>query len=259
MATIIQHESLMSQKPFEVPWAVSSRVAPSEFMEPREALGYTIPEVYLEPNMILRLGQRRRSGWMDVGGLFTTPNCLGPVSSVGLGASAAPQTATAVLPIYESMYETRRLMAHTVVGITTIAAHIQQLQDFTQTIKASKAQLPAVLQTAVIDTLQRTLQTEMREVVSPAAEEYAKSLGAYGSLILTKKLIWETIPNLRHLSIDRQEDLDEGGYPVVRFTITTPDPVERVLEQDDQLQRAFCRRIPPRHQPYFAITYQSGT
>jgi len=167
-----------------------------------------------------------------------------------------PQTATAALPIYAGTHETRRLLAHTFAGITTIAAQIQGLQSFAQTIQALKAQPPAVLRTAVTDTLQRTLQTEIREVTAPAAEEYAKSLGVYGSLILTKKLIWETIPHLRHLSIDREEDMEEGGYSVIRFTITTPDPVERVLDLDDQLQNAFCRMTPPRHQSHFSFTYQ---
>ena len=251
-----EHERLTSQEPFEQVLAVPGRGTPSEFRELRGGRGYSIPGVVLEPDVVVPVVQRHGSGWADVGGLFTIPNSLGLVSSAGLGTPTAPQTATAVRPIYESMYETRRLMAHTVAGIAIITAQIQQQQSYAQAIKAHA---PMMLQAAVVDTLQRTFQTERREVVSPGAEKYAKSLGAYGSLILTKKLIWETIPNLRHLSIDRQEDLDEGGYPVVRFTITTPDPVERVLEQDDQLQRAFCRRIPPRHQPYFAITYQSGT
>lgn len=259
MATILEHERLASQTPFEQAWAVSGREAPSEFRELRESGGYSIPGVAFEPNVVVPLVQRRRSSWADVGGLFTTTNSLGPVSSVGLGAPTAPQTATAVLPIYDSMYETRRLMAHTVAGITTIAAQIQQLKDFAQTLETLKVRLPIMLQTAVIDMLQRTFQSEIREVISPAAEEYARSLGAYGSLILAKELVRKTFPSRQGLTIDREEDPDEGGYPVIRLTITTPDPVERVLEQDDQLQRAFCRRIPPRHQPYFAITYQSGT
>ncbi len=252
MATVREHERLTSQKPSEQAQSVLGWTTHFESMEPRESQGYSIPGVYPDPNVILHFhfAPRGTSGRVEVGGLFTTVNYLGLVNSLGPEISAALQTA--VLP----SYGTRRAMAHTITAIT-FAAQIQQLQNFAQTIKVQLP--PTTLHIAVADTLQRTFQTELREVVSLAAEEYARSLGAYGSLILTKKLVWETIPNLRHLSIDRQEDLDEGGYPVIRFTITTPDPVERVLEQDDQLQRAFCHRIPPRHQPYFAITYQSGT
>lgn len=104
--------------------------------------------------------------------------------------------------------------------------------------------------------LQQTYQGEVRETVTPRAEEYAKSLGAYGSLLLAKKLVSEKVPNLRRLTIEREDDPDEGGHPVIRFTITTPEPVERILELDDQLLDAFCREIPPRHQPYFVFTYQ---
>jgi len=49
------------------------------------------------------------------------------------------------------------------------------------------------------------------------------------------------------LTIDREDDLDEGGYPVIRFTITTTEPVEQVLELDDQLLNRFCGDIPPKH------------
>jgi len=268
MATIPGHEQLVRQTPFEQgwmitgqtpferTWTVPSQGVPSEPGESGEREGYLSPDVALEPNAILPLVRPRRSGREHKATLFTAIGSLGSVGSRWVGMANVPQTATGVIPLHAGLPETRRLIAHTVAGIYVWAAQMQAQQSLARAIKAWEPRPTAAWQTAVTDILERTRHTEIREAVSPAAEEYAKSLGVYGSLILSKKLVWETFPNLRHLSIGREEDMEEGVHPVIRFTITTPDSVERVLELDDQLKSAFCRMTPPRHQPRFSFTYQ---
>lgn len=95
----------------------------------------------------------------------------------------------------------------------------------------------------------------LKDEISPDAEEYARSLGIYGSLLRSQELVRHLVPELRALRIDRHDDPEEGGYSVVRFNVVTSESVEKVLQLDDQLQDVFCGEIPPRHQPYFAFTY----
>ncbi len=94
-----------------------------------------------------------------------------------------------------------------------------------------------------------------KDEISPDAEEYARSLGIYGSLLRSQELARCAIPEIRALRIERYDDPEEGGHSVIRFEIVTSKTVEEVLQLDDELQDLFCREIPPRHQPYFAITY----
>ena len=94
------------------------------------------------------------------------------------------------------------------------------------------------------------------EVITPAAEEYARSHGLYGALVLAKKTVHELLPSMRALSIDLKQDPDEGGYPSIGFTITIKEPVAHVLELDDALQDALYDRIPTEYLPYFSFAYR---
>jgi hypothetical protein len=94
------------------------------------------------------------------------------------------------------------------------------------------------------------------ERVAHAAEEYAKSLGLYGPLVLTRGIIWAMMPSIRALYADLVEDPDEGEYLTIRFTITIPNPVEDVLQLDRSLQRALYQHLPARALMHFSFMYQ---
>jgi hypothetical protein len=95
-----------------------------------------------------------------------------------------------------------------------------------------------------------------KDEISAGAEEYARPLGIYGSLLRSQEIVWCVIPELKKLRIDRYDDREEGGYSVIRLEIVTSKAAREIAQLDDQLQDIFCREIPPRHQPYFAFTYQ---
>jgi hypothetical protein len=94
------------------------------------------------------------------------------------------------------------------------------------------------------------------EIVARAAEEYAKSLGLYGTLVLTRGLVWAMMPSIRALYVDLVEDPDEGEYPTIRFTIMIPDPVEDVLQLDRSLQKVIYQHLPSRALMHFSFFYR---
>jgi hypothetical protein len=94
------------------------------------------------------------------------------------------------------------------------------------------------------------------EIFARTAEEYAKSLGLYGTLVLTKGFVWAMMPSMRALYVDLVEDPDEGEYPTIRFTIMIPDPVEDVLQLDRSLQKVIYQHLPSRALMHFSFLYQ---
>jgi len=94
------------------------------------------------------------------------------------------------------------------------------------------------------------------DMIMPAAEEYAKSIGVYGALILTKEIVHETIPSLKALVIDVKEDPEDEGYTTVCFTITVHDSVEQVMKFDNALQDTLYERLPSQALPYFSFSYR---
>ena len=94
------------------------------------------------------------------------------------------------------------------------------------------------------------------EVITPAAEEYAKAKGIYGSLALAREIVRETVPSIRALGVDLKSDSDEGGYPTICFSITTPQSVESAVRSYDALQDAMFERVPADHCMYLSFTYQ---
>ncbi len=102
-----------------------------------------------------------------------------------------------------------------------------------------------------------SLSTNVRSTtVTPAAEKYARSLGLYGALVLTKGLVRETIPVMKALTVDKKMDPDDGGYSTICFTITIPESVDRALELDDALQDVLYDRLPSDALFYFTFTYR---
>jgi len=95
-----------------------------------------------------------------------------------------------------------------------------------------------------------------RDEISPDAEEYARHLGIFGSLLRAQEIVWCVVPQSRCLRIDRYDDPEEEGQSLIRMTIMTSERADRVVQLDDQLEDIFCTEIPSRHQPYFAFTYQ---
>ena len=94
------------------------------------------------------------------------------------------------------------------------------------------------------------------ESITPAAERHARALRLYGSFLLAKHIVRQTIPSLTGLYIDVSQDPDEGGYPTICFTLTVPEAVDRALELDDVLQEALYKHIPPQHRMYLAFNYR---
>lgn len=93
------------------------------------------------------------------------------------------------------------------------------------------------------------------ETITPAAEKHAKSLGMYGSIILTKKIVRETIPSMKALYIDLKLDPDEGGIPTICFAITFRESVDRAVELDDALQDTLFDQIPTDHRVHLSFAY----
>jgi hypothetical protein len=92
--------------------------------------------------------------------------------------------------------------------------------------------------------------------ITPAAEKYAKHLGLYGALVLTKTLVHEQFSSMKALTVDVNEDPDEGGYSTICFAITIHETVDRVLELEDALYDMLYDRLPPDALFYFSFTYR---
>jgi hypothetical protein len=92
--------------------------------------------------------------------------------------------------------------------------------------------------------------------ITPAAEKYAKHLGLYGALVLTKTLVHEQFSSMKALTVDVKEDPDEGGYSTICFAITIHESVDRVLELEDALYDMLYDRLPPDALFYFSFTYR---
>lgn len=93
------------------------------------------------------------------------------------------------------------------------------------------------------------------QIFTPAAMKYARSLGLYGSLVMTTQIILENFSPPGAIHVDVKKDPDEGGYTTICFTITTTESVDRVLELDDVLQDALYDRIQPDHHSYISFAY----
>jgi len=93
------------------------------------------------------------------------------------------------------------------------------------------------------------------ETTTPAAEKYARSLGMYGSVILTKKIVRDTIPLMKALYVDLKADPDEGGFPTICFAITFRESVDRAVELDDALQDTLFDQIPTDHRVHLSFAY----
>jgi len=57
------------------------------------------------------------------------------------------------------------------------------------------------------------------ETVTPEAEEYARSLGLYDALLVTRELTLQMLPSTRGLQIDVEHDPEEDGYATIGLTI----------------------------------------
>jgi hypothetical protein len=50
-----------------------------------------------------------------------------------------------------------------------------------------------------------------------------------------------------------EQDPEEDGYATIGLTISTPEPVERVVELNDALQRALFASIPAKARMYLSF------
>lgn len=92
--------------------------------------------------------------------------------------------------------------------------------------------------------------------ITPAAEKYAKHLGLFGALVITKTLVYEKFSSMKALTVDVKEDPDEGGYSTICFAITIHESVDRVLELEDAFYDMLYDRLPPDALFYFSFTYR---
>ena len=95
-----------------------------------------------------------------------------------------------------------------------------------------------------------------RATVFPRAVEYAKTIGAYGSIFLAVDAIKEVLPSSRVISVDAKDDPDEGGYKTICFSITVRENVEKLVELNRLLQSTLYERVPNDHLAYLAFTYK---
>lgn len=101
------------------------------------------------------------------------------------------------------------------------------------------------------------LGDSVSETVTPAAEKFAKALGIYGALVLTKEIIREQMGSaMTGFHVDRRDDPDESGFSTICFTITTHESVDSMLQRDNDLQEALISRLPPNACLQFSFDYQ---
>ena len=94
------------------------------------------------------------------------------------------------------------------------------------------------------------------ETVTPAAAEFARSLGLHDSLLVARQLTRQMLPSMRALHIDVEHDPEEEGLTTICFHITMPETVERVVELNDALHDALFECLPARAGMYFSFAYR---
>ena len=94
------------------------------------------------------------------------------------------------------------------------------------------------------------------EMITPAAESYAKANGLYESVMRTKQIVRDVMPGIRALTVHLEEDPDEGGYPTICFDIKTPEPVDRLLPLDEALEDALLEGVPAKDRLHLTFHYQ---
>lgn len=94
------------------------------------------------------------------------------------------------------------------------------------------------------------------ERIDLAAEKYARSVGMYGSLVLTKQILREKMGSaMAALNVNLREDPDSDGYITICFTVTLRVSVDQALELDDALQETLIERIPPNDRICLSFSY----
>jgi len=95
------------------------------------------------------------------------------------------------------------------------------------------------------------------ETITPSAEKFAKALGFYGALVLTRQIVREKLgPAVTALYVDRKEDPDDDEHETICFSVTLRESVDRALELDDSLQNELIEHIPPRDRIHMSFSYQ---
>lgn len=102
-----------------------------------------------------------------------------------------------------------------------------------------------------------TTRHGLSEAVTPVAEQFAKKLGIYGALVLTKEIVREQMSSaMTALHVDRKDDPDESGLTTICFIITTRESVDSMLQRDNDLQEALISRVPANACLHFSFAYQ---
>lgn len=101
------------------------------------------------------------------------------------------------------------------------------------------------------------LRDAVSEAVTPAAEQFAKALGIYGALVLTKEIVREQMGSaMTAFHVDRRDDPDESEFSTICFTITTHESVDSMLRRDNDLQDVLISQVPPNACLHFSFAYQ---
>ncbi len=194
---------------------------------------------------------------------YTQVNSLAPTSGI-LGTTSTEESDP-----FEKLGSTfeggRDAFAHVPFSIATIVAITSQMIESGISIQEiPHTGVVHVIQDETLDTsfATATVITEgadagrIPEAITSAAKDLAKTLGVYDSLVLIKRTIREVFPAGTALSVDVQEDPDEGGYPTIAFTISTSGSVERVGELDNNLQDHLFAQVPASDRLHFSFLYK---
>ncbi len=94
------------------------------------------------------------------------------------------------------------------------------------------------------------------QIISMSAEEHAKQLGIYDSLVIAMSVLKEKMSSrLLALFVDFKEDPEDNDAGTICLTATLRVSVDEALELDDSVQNELIERIPPTDRIYISVFY----
>ncbi len=98
--------------------------------------------------------------------------------------------------------------------------------------------------------------SELREVMAPDVEEYARHARIYVWLKVAKTTVYETLPSLRGMTLELLKDPEgEEADSSICFYLSVGESPERMLQLDETLQNALYDRLPAGIRHHFSFVY----
>ena len=94
------------------------------------------------------------------------------------------------------------------------------------------------------------------EVITPAAEQFAQAKGLSEAVVLTREIVYQTVPDMSALSVDVAEDPEDEDLTTICFTITTRESVDDAVKSYYALQEAVGKQIPIEDCLQISFAYQ---